>query len=46
MKWKVKALKMGDLIVEKSTLLYCQNYGEKIRIPMWSVAIYGNGHKI
>ena len=46
MVWKVKALKMGDLIVEKSTLTYCQSYGEKIKIPMWAVAIYGNGHKI
>lgn len=44
--WNVKLLKMGDLTVEKSTLLYCQSYGEKIRIPMWAVAIYGHGHKI
>lgn len=44
--WNVKALKMGDLTVEKSTLTYCKNYGEKIKIPMWAIAIYGNGYKI
>ena len=46
MTWNVKALKMGTLTVEKSTLVYCQSYGEKIRIPIWAVAIWGNGHKI
>ena len=46
MTWNVKALKMGTLTVEKSTLVYCQSYGEKIRIPIWAVAIWGNGHMI
>ncbi|WP_067928665.1 N-acyl homoserine lactonase family protein [Alicyclobacillus shizuokensis] len=44
--WKVMALKMGELTVEKSTLTYNQDFGQSMVIPMWAVAIYGGGYNI
>jgi N-acyl homoserine lactone hydrolase len=40
------ALKMGELTVEKSTLTYCQDFGQSIKIPIWAAVIYGGGYNI
>lgn len=45
-KYKITTLKMGTLVAEKSSLTMGVDYGEQIAIPMWAVAIEGNGHKI
>ena len=44
--WNVKVLKMGELTVEYSTLMYRQHFGEKITIPMWATAIWNDDYKI
>ena len=33
--WKVMALKMGELTVDKSTLTYGQDFGQQMDIPIW-----------
>jgi glyoxylase-like metal-dependent hydrolase (beta-lactamase superfamily II) len=45
-KWNVKALRMGELYVEKSSLTYGKDFGEYLWIPMWSTAIYNDQYKI
>lgn len=45
-KYKITTLKMGTLIAEKSSLTMGKDFGTQIAIPMWSVAVEGNGHKI
>lgn len=44
--WKVKALKMGELTVDKSTLTYLKNFGQSEVIPIWATAVYGGGLNI
>lgn len=44
--WKVMALKMGELTVDKSTLTYGQDFGQLMDIPIWAAAIYGGDQKI
>ncbi|MBH8605478.1 N-acyl homoserine lactonase family protein [Thermoactinomyces sp. CICC 10522] len=44
--WKVIALKMGELTVEKSTLTYFQDFGQSMVIPIWATAVYGGGYNI
>ncbi|GIM45522.1 MBL fold metallo-hydrolase [Collibacillus ludicampi] len=44
--WKVMALKMGELSVEKSSLTYGRDVGKAITIPVWATAIFGDGYKI
>jgi N-acyl homoserine lactone hydrolase len=45
-KWNVKALRMGELYVEKSSLTYGKDFGEYLWIPMWSTAVYNDQYKI
>lgn len=44
--YKITTLKMGDLVAEKSSLTMGKDFGKYITIPIWSVVIEGNGHKI
>ncbi|MDP4091825.1 MAG: N-acyl homoserine lactonase family protein [Bacillota bacterium] len=44
--WKVKSLKMGTLVVDKSSLTSGAGYGQLVEIPMWSTAVYNDRHKI
>lgn len=44
--FKITTLKMGTLIAEKSSLTMGKDFGQQIAIPMWAIAIEGNGHKI
>lgn len=44
--YKITTLKMGTLVAEKSSLTMGKDFGKSIDIPMWSVALEGNGHKI
>ncbi|WP_312093882.1 N-acyl homoserine lactonase family protein [Niallia sp.] len=37
--WKVMALRMGELYVEKSSLTYQTDLGENLWIPMWATAV-------
>jgi N-acyl homoserine lactone hydrolase len=46
MKWKVTALRMGELYVEKSSLTYQKDIGQHLWIPMWATAITGGGYNI
>lgn len=46
MEYKVTALKMGDLLVDKSSLTSGIGLGESVHIPIWAAAIEGGGHKI
>lgn len=46
MQYTVTALKMGDLLVDKSSLTSGIGVGEDIKIPIWAAAIEGNGKKI
>ncbi|GGB53038.1 MBL fold metallo-hydrolase [Lentibacillus populi] len=46
MKWKARALRMGELYVEKSSLTYQNNVGEHLWIPMWATALSGGGYNI
>lgn len=46
MEYTVTALKMGDLLVDKSSLTSGIGVGEQIKIPIWAAAIEGNGKKI
>ena len=45
-KYKVTMLKMGTLNGEKSNMTMGRNFGITTEIPMFSVAVEGNGHKI
>ena len=45
-KYKVTILKMGTLNGEKSNMTMGRNFGITTEIPMFSVAVEGNGHKI
>lgn len=44
--YKITTLKMGTLVAEKSSLTMGKDFGKSIDIPMWSIALEGNGHKI
>lgn len=44
--YKITTLKMGTLVAEKSSLTMGKDYGKSIDIPMWAIALEGNGHKI
>ncbi len=44
--YRVIALCMGQLIVNKSSLTYRVGNGEPVAAPIWSAAIEGNGHRI
>jgi N-acyl homoserine lactone hydrolase len=44
--YKVIALKMGTLWVDRSTLTYGSGFGEKVEIPVWAAAIEGGGRRI
>lgn len=44
--YQIKTLKMGTLIAEKSSLTMGVDFGKEIPIPMWSIAVEGDGHKI
>jgi N-acyl homoserine lactone hydrolase len=44
--YKLIALKMGELEVDKSTITYGMDFGKMIKVPIWSVLIHGGGHKI
>lgn len=45
-KFQITTLKMGTLVAEKSSMTMGVGFGEKISIPMWSLAIEGANHKI
>ncbi len=45
-KYKVTILKMGNLNGEKSSMTMGRHFGESTDIPMFSVAVEGEGHKI
>ncbi len=45
-KYKVTILKMGNLGGEKSNMTMGRHFGEPTDIPMFSVAVEGEGHKI
>ena len=44
--WKLTALVFGTSVVDNSGLMWCRNPGVKVEVPLLSVAIEGNGHKI
>ncbi|MFP3154847.1 N-acyl homoserine lactonase family protein [Lachnospiraceae bacterium ZAX-1] len=44
--YKVTAIKMGELTVDKGSLTRNKDTGKQITIPVWAAAIEGNGHKI
>lgn len=44
--YKVTALKMGTLTVDKSTQTYGVGFGENVEIPVWAAAVEGNNHRI
>ncbi|WHH59037.1 N-acyl homoserine lactonase family protein [Petroclostridium sp. X23] len=44
--WKVTALKMGDLVVDKSSLTYSKDLGKQVTIPIWAAAIENGDCKI
>jgi N-acyl homoserine lactone hydrolase len=44
--WKVTALRMGELYVDKSSLTHLKDGGTYLWIPMWVVAIHGGGRRI
>jgi len=44
--YKVTAIKMGELIVDKGSLTRNKDTGKKIVIPVWAAAVEGNGLKI
>jgi glyoxylase-like metal-dependent hydrolase (beta-lactamase superfamily II) len=46
MKYKVTALKMGELTVDKGSLTSGIDVGMEIKIPIWAAAIEGDGKKI
>lgn len=46
MEYKVTALKMGELTVDKSSLTSGIGIGESVKIPIWATAIEGGGYKI
>lgn len=43
--YQITALKVGNITVEKSGILYMSGYGRKIDVPVWVAAIEGNGIK-
>ena len=44
--YEVIALKMGELEVDKSTITSATDFGQLIKVPIWSVLILGGEHKI
>lgn len=44
--YKVTALKMGTLTVDKSTLTYFRDFGQPFDIPVWAAAVEGDGKRI
>lgn len=44
--YKVTALKMGTLEVDKSTQTYALGFGEQVEIPVWAAAVEVGDHKI
>lgn len=44
--YEIIALKMAELEVDKSTITYAIDFGVLIKVPVWSVLIRGQGHKI
>ena len=44
--YKVVALKMGELEVDKSSITYATDYGKLIKVPIWAALILGREHKI
>ncbi len=45
MQYTVTALKMGELLVDKSSLTSGIGIGEKTKVPVWAAAVEGNGKK-
>ena len=44
--YKITILKMGNLNGEKSSMTMGRHFGEPTEIPIFSVAVEGEGHKI
>jgi N-acyl homoserine lactone hydrolase len=44
--YKVTALKMGTLEVDKSTQTYGLGFGQEVEVPVWAAAVEGDGHRI
>ncbi|WHY72680.1 N-acyl homoserine lactonase family protein [Fictibacillus enclensis] len=44
--WKITALRMGELYVEKSSLTYQKDIGEHLWIPMWATVLTCGGQNI
>jgi N-acyl homoserine lactone hydrolase len=44
--YKVIALRMGELEVDKSSITYATDFGKLIKIPIWAALIFGGEHKI
>ncbi len=43
--YKVTALKLGTLGVDKAAMTYMSDFGQKINLPVWAAAVEGNGIK-
>ncbi|MDT4934804.1 MAG: N-acyl homoserine lactone hydrolase [Pseudonocardiales bacterium] len=44
--YKVTALKLGTLGVEKAAMTYMSGFGTKLNLPVWAAAVEGNGMKM
>lgn len=44
--YRVTALKMGTLTVDKSTQTYGLGFGQEVEVPVWAAAIEGEGHRL
>ncbi len=44
--YRVVALRMGTLVVDRSTIVYGVGFGDKIEIPVWAAAVEGSGRRI
>ncbi|MDG4767999.1 N-acyl homoserine lactonase family protein [Solwaraspora sp. WMMD406] len=44
--YKVTALKLGTLGVDKAAMTYMSGFGSKINLPVWAAAVEGNGVKM
>lgn len=41
--YRVTALKLGSLSVDKAAMTYMSGFGQKLNLPVWAAAIEGNG---
>jgi N-acyl homoserine lactone hydrolase len=44
--YKITALKLGSLRVNKSSMLYMTGFDEMLTLPVWAAAVEGSGQKI